>query len=187
MEVTQYHGEAPTNHFNQTMIVEETVTTSTTNSRHVDMSVVIGNSNKRKTIETTSVDTCTIDVTKSVKIRKMNDENLDPGMYNTILHHEDMKSASPEPTSLSESHVNPQTTQIFHHGNSDFDTSDVFLSQIKVLCERLASYLCVQLIFGFSTSDSCPTIQRIRTKLDHPKCSTKLPFPQWTFRLIIHP
>lgn len=128
MEVSENESEAATKLFNQTMFIEETVTTSTTNCKLVDMSV-FGNTNKRKTIETVSVDTLTTDVTKSVKIRKMNDENLEPEMpHKTILHHVNM-SVNTDRKSVTKSQVNLNSTRIFE---VDADITEVSMPQIKV-------------------------------------------------------
>ncbi|XP_037039549.1 uncharacterized protein LOC119076737 [Bradysia coprophila] len=128
MEISQRDSVSHTKLFNQTMIVEETVSTSSTsvtNCKLVDMSGIVGNANKRKTIDTISVETVATDVVKSVKIRKMNDENLEPGMYNTILHHVNMSVSSPDRKSGTKSQVNLNTTRMF----DDAEMSDVSLPQ----------------------------------------------------------
>lgn len=88
MEVSFHESESPTKLFNQSMYIDETVTKSVTIHDFVDMSMA-GNVNKRKTIETVSTDKAIVEVTKSMKMRKMNDENIEPTIYhqNTILQH----------------------------------------------------------------------------------------------------
>lgn len=92
MDVSFHPSQSTTKLFNQTMSIEATETTTVTNCIQEDMSVVVGH--KRKTIETITVDEAIANVTKSVKMRKMNDENVDPQSENTILHHVEMNISS---------------------------------------------------------------------------------------------
>lgn len=127
-------SQSPTKLFNQSMFVEETVTTSVTNYKLMDMSM-LGHANKRKTIETVSVDKAILDVTKSMKIRKMNDENLEPEIHqNTILHHVRM---SVDCNAVSKPTVNSNLTRIFD-ADADLSVADD-LPQKKVRCE---DFLC---------------------------------------------
>ncbi|KAG4071153.1 hypothetical protein HA402_003285 [Bradysia odoriphaga] len=126
MEISHRDSVSRTKLFNQTMTIEESVSSSTTNCKLMDMSGVVGNANKRKTVDTISVDTVAAHVVKSVKIRKMNDENVEPGMHNTILHHVNMSVSSPDRKSGTKSQVNLNTTRMFE---DDAEMSDVSLPQ----------------------------------------------------------
>ncbi len=124
-------NDSETKLFNQTMFIEEeTHTTSLTNCHVVDMSMV---GNKRKTIETISVDQATTDVVKSVKIRKMNDENVEPNIHNTILHHVNMSVSSDYHKSIVKADVNLNATRIF---DGDADMSDVDHLPQSSVCEE---------------------------------------------------
>lgn len=73
------------------MLIEESVTMSAIASEVDQASLVNGaTTNKRKPITATIANKVAADVSKSVKMRKMNDENLDPAVDNTIFDSFDM-------------------------------------------------------------------------------------------------
>lgn len=91
MEMSNDGSQTPTRCFNQTMIIDES--TSFTRCEMENGSLV---TYKRKTIETISVNKAIGETTKSTKIRRMNDENLEPHAQNTILQHADMSISMSE-------------------------------------------------------------------------------------------
>lgn len=127
MDVSFGDGQSSTKLFNQSMFIEKTTVTSATNCHLVNMSIV-SNGNKRKTVETITVDKTVTDVTKSVKIRKMNDENLEPEGHNTILHHVSMNiSRNPAPKPV----INLDATRIYD-ADVDLSVTDDVVSDKKV-------------------------------------------------------
>lgn len=144
MDVSFHQSQSPTKLFNQSMFIEETVATSVTNCKIVDMSMV---ANKRKTIETISVDEAITNVTKSVKIRKMNDENLEPeNRNNTILQNVKININISSSDSNSGPLSNLNTTRI-----CDADLSMDDTPHNKVCREPKYSF---NLIFDFLSLDS---------------------------------
>lgn len=128
MDMSFEQNESPTKLFNQSMFIEETTTTSNrvTNCKLVEIPMV---GNKRKTIKTISVDIATTDVVKSVKIRKINDENLEPDVNNvTVLDHVRMSVSNTD--YKHKPAVNLNTSRIFDADLSDdnHDASDERMS-----------------------------------------------------------
>lgn len=118
MDVSFNQSDSPTKLFNQSMFIEETTTTSVTNYKLVEMSIF---GNKRKTIETISADKASTDVIKSVKVRKLNDENLEPESNNPILHHLGISATSNDCKPVSKPAINLNTTRMF---DADLSVAD---------------------------------------------------------------